>query len=56
MAEWSALGDALWRERIAVGLLAAATVLMGVVPAVVTEISAGGVAPIAAAVAQVARP
>jgi NADH-quinone oxidoreductase subunit M len=55
MPEWSGLGDAIWRERIAVGLLAAATVLVGVVPSVVADMSAGGVAPIAAAVAQGAR-
>jgi len=47
-----ALGDAIWRERIAVGLLAAATLLIGVVPSVVADMSAGGVAPIAAAIAQ----
>ena len=52
MAEWDTLGDALWRERVAVGLLAAATVLIGVAPNVVADISAGGVAPIANAVAQ----
>ncbi len=52
MAEWSTLGDAIWRERIAVGILAAATLLIGVAPTVVTDLSAGGVAPIAAAVAQ----
>jgi NADH-quinone oxidoreductase subunit M len=50
--EWATLGDAIWRERIAVGLLAAATLLIGVVPSVVTDLSAAGVAPIAAAVAQ----
>ena len=48
--EWSALGDAIWRERLAVGILAAATVIVGVYPLVVTDFSAGGVAPIAAAV------
>jgi NADH-quinone oxidoreductase subunit M len=51
MDEWKSLGDAIWRERFAVGLLAAATLLIGVVPSVVTDISAAGVAPIAAAVA-----
>ena len=52
MAEWATLTDAIWRERLAVGILAAATLLIGVVPAVVTDLSSGGVAPIAAAVAQ----
>ena len=46
--EWAGLGDAIWRERIAVGLLAAATLLIGVVPNVVADMSASGVAPIAA--------
>jgi len=46
--EWSVLGDALWRERLAVGILAAATVIVGVVPNVVADLSASGVAPIAA--------
>ncbi|HEX8968413.1 MAG TPA: NADH-quinone oxidoreductase subunit M [Chloroflexota bacterium] len=50
--EWSTLTDAIWRERLAVGILAAATVLVGVAPSVVTDLSAGGVAPIAAAVSQ----
>jgi NADH-quinone oxidoreductase subunit M len=50
--EWGTLTDAIWRERIAVGLLAAATLLVGVVPSVVADMSAGGVAPIAAAIAQ----
>jgi NADH:ubiquinone oxidoreductase subunit 4 (subunit M) len=50
--EWGTLTDAIWRERIAVGLLAAATLLVGVVPNVVADMSAGGVAPIAAAIAQ----
>jgi NADH-quinone oxidoreductase subunit M len=50
MPEWSSLTDAIWRERLAVGILAAATLLVGVVPIVVTAYSAGGVAPIAAAV------
>jgi NADH-quinone oxidoreductase subunit M len=53
--KWAALGDALDREKFAVGLLAAATVLMGVVPNVVADISAGGVAPIADEVARVAQ-
>jgi NADH-quinone oxidoreductase subunit M len=52
LPEWSTLGDAIWRERIAVGMLAAATLLIGVVPGVVADMSAGGVAPIASAVAQ----
>jgi NADH-quinone oxidoreductase subunit M len=51
MEEWATLTDAIWRERLAVGILAAATLLIGIVPAVVTDLSAGGVAPIAAAVA-----
>jgi NADH-quinone oxidoreductase subunit M len=46
--EWSVLGDAIWRERLAVGILAAATLLIGVMPNVVADMSAGGVAPIAA--------
>jgi NADH-quinone oxidoreductase subunit M len=50
--EWSGLTDAIWRERLAVGILAAATLLIGVVPSVVADMSAGGVAPIAAAVAR----
>ena len=49
--EWGTLGDAIWRERLAVGLLAAATLLIGVVPSVVADMSAGGVAPIAARLA-----
>ena len=49
--QWASLGDAVWRERFSVGLLAAATLLVGVVPGVVAELSAGGVAPIAARVA-----
>jgi NADH-quinone oxidoreductase subunit M len=53
--EWAGLGDAIWRERLAVGLLAGATLLIGVVPSVVADMSAGGVAPIAAAVAQGVR-
>ncbi len=48
---WSVLGDAIWRERVAVGILAAATVLVGVAPNVVADMSAAGVAPIAARVA-----
>ena len=52
LEEWATLGDAIWRERLAVGILAAATLLIGVVPSVVADMSAGGVAPIAAAVAQ----
>jgi NADH-quinone oxidoreductase subunit M len=51
METWAPLGDAIWRERIAVGMLAAATLLIGVVPNVVADISALGVAPIAARVA-----
>jgi NADH-quinone oxidoreductase subunit M len=50
MQEWTVLGDAIWREKLAVGILAAATILVGVAPAVITDLSAGGVAPIAAAV------
>jgi NADH-quinone oxidoreductase subunit M len=52
LPEWATLGDAIWRERIAVGLLAAATLLIGVVPGTVADMSAGGVAPIASAVSQ----
>jgi hypothetical protein len=52
MVEWETLGDAIWRERIAVGMVAAATLLIGVALNVVADMSAGGVAPIAAAVAQ----
>jgi NADH-quinone oxidoreductase subunit M len=48
--EWATLRDAIWRERVAVGILAAATVLIGIAPSIVTDVSAGGVAPIAAAV------
>ncbi len=47
METWAALGDAIWRERIAVGLLAAATLLIGIAPNVVADLSAAGVAPIA---------
>jgi NADH:ubiquinone oxidoreductase subunit 4 (subunit M) len=54
MDDWVTLGDAIWRER-PVGLLAAATLLIGVVPNVVADMSAGGVAQIAAAVAQGGR-
>jgi NADH-quinone oxidoreductase subunit M len=50
MQEWTVLTDAIWRERLAVGILAAATLLVGVAPSVITEYSAGGVAPISAAV------
>jgi NADH-quinone oxidoreductase subunit M len=50
MEEWAPLGDAIWRERIAVGLLVAATLIVGVVPNVVADMSALGVAPIAARV------
>jgi NADH-quinone oxidoreductase subunit M len=52
LEEWSGLTDAIWRERLAVGILAAATLLIGVVPAIATDLTSGGVAPIAAAVAQ----
>jgi NADH-quinone oxidoreductase subunit M len=51
MPEWSELTDAIWREKLAVGILAAATLLIGVVPNIVADMTAGGVAPIAAAVA-----
>jgi len=53
--EWSALPDAIWRERLAVGVLAAATLLVGIVPNVVADMSAAGIAPIAAAVSQGGR-
>jgi NADH-quinone oxidoreductase subunit M len=49
--QWATLGDAVWRERFSVGLLAAGTLLVGLLPGVVAELSAGGVAPIAARVA-----
>ncbi len=52
--QWAGLGDAIGREKLAVGLLAAATLLIGVLPNVVADISAAGVAPIAAEVARVA--
>jgi NADH-quinone oxidoreductase subunit M len=55
LPEWSGLGDAIWRERVAVGLLAAATLLIGVAPSIVADMSAGGVAPIAAAVSEGGR-
>jgi NADH-quinone oxidoreductase subunit M len=55
VVQWAGLGDAIWRERVAVGILAAATVLIGVAPSVITDLSAGGVAPIAAAVSQGAQ-
>jgi NADH-quinone oxidoreductase subunit M len=48
---WSDLGDAIWRERLSVGILALATLLIGVLPGIVAEMSAGGVAPIAARLA-----
>src|SRR5205823_12625536 len=41
--EWSGLTDAVWRERFSVGILAAATLLIGVLPAVVADMSAPGV-------------
>ena len=50
METWAPLTDAIWRERIAVGLLAAATLIVGVAPNVVADVSAPGVAPIAARV------
>ncbi len=49
---WADLGDAVGREKFAVGLLAAATLLIGVLPNVVADISAAGVAPIAVALAK----
>jgi NADH-quinone oxidoreductase subunit M len=52
LSEWVTLSDAIGRERVAVGLLAAATLLIGIAPNVVADMTAGGVAPIAAAVAQ----
>jgi NADH-quinone oxidoreductase subunit M len=55
MEEWSGLTDAVWRERFSVGILAAATLLIGIAPAVVADMSAPGVAPIAAAVQGVRR-
>jgi NADH-quinone oxidoreductase subunit M len=53
--EWATLGDALGREQFAVGLLAAGTVLIGVLPNTVAELSAGGVAPIAQHVEAISR-
>jgi NADH-quinone oxidoreductase subunit M len=55
MPEWSGLGDAIWRERVAVGLLAVATLVIGIAPNLVADMSAGGVAPIADAVSQEGR-
>ena len=55
MQEWSTLPDAIWRERLAVGILAAATLLVGVVPNIVADMGASGVAPIAAEVSQGGR-
>ncbi|MBI2755740.1 MAG: NADH-quinone oxidoreductase subunit M [Chloroflexi bacterium] len=52
---WTGLRDAMGRERLAVGVLAAATLLIGVFPNVIAEISAAGVAPIAGEVAKAAR-
>ncbi|MDQ6673575.1 MAG: hypothetical protein M3069_23015, partial [Chloroflexota bacterium] len=52
---WATPGDAIWRESLAAGPLVAATLLIGVVPSVVADMSAGGVAQIAAAVAQGGR-
>src|SRR5205823_5185187 len=43
MAEWSTLTDAIWRERLSVGILAAAMLLVGVLPIVVTDFSAADV-------------
>jgi NADH-quinone oxidoreductase subunit M len=51
METWSTLTDAIWRERFSVGLLAAATLLIGLAPNIVAEISSLGVAPLAARVA-----
>ncbi len=55
LPEWSTLTDAIWRERFSVGILAVAMLVMGIAPNVVADLTAGGVAPIAAAVAQVSR-
>ncbi len=49
---WANLGDAIGLEKLSVGLLAAATLLLGVLPNVVADISAAGVAPIAVALAK----
>jgi len=54
--QWSGLTDAIWRERLAVGILAAATLLVGLAPGVITDMSAAGVAPIAAAVSTGGQP
>jgi NADH-quinone oxidoreductase subunit M len=47
LERWETLGDAIWRERFSVGLIAAATILIGVLPNIVAELTAQGVAPIA---------
>jgi NADH-quinone oxidoreductase subunit M len=52
LERWVSLDDAIGRERLAVGLLAAATLLIGVLPNLVGGMSAAGVAPIADAVAR----
>jgi len=54
MEKWSGLGDAGGTERFAVGILAAATLLLGVVPNLVANMSAQGIAPIAEEVARIA--
>jgi NADH-quinone oxidoreductase subunit M len=55
LAGLASLGLPGLAERLAVGPLAAATLLIGVGPNVVADMSAGGVAPVAAAVAQGGR-
>jgi NADH-quinone oxidoreductase subunit M len=50
---WVLLDDAIGREKLAVGLLAIATLILGVLPNTIGLLSAGGVAPIAEAVARV---
>ncbi len=50
---WAMLDDAIGREKLAVGLLAIGTLILGVLPNTIGLLSAGGVAPIAEAVARV---
>jgi NADH-quinone oxidoreductase subunit M len=55
MERWSGLGDAIGREQLAVGLLAVGTILIGVAPNLVADITAQGVAQIVQQVALVGR-
>jgi NADH-quinone oxidoreductase subunit M len=52
---WSGLGDAIGREQIAVGVLALGTILVGVYPNILAEITSQGVAQIVQQVALVGR-